>query len=172
MDAFNSQTQRLRAAVERGEPLATRRSTVAGQLIVCEGCCCGRTDRGFPPLPKERLKRLWKEQQLNSAVQLTISGCLGPCDLANVACLVSATGDIVWLGGLDRDEQYDALIAWARDCRETGRFQPPPASLAAHRFTRFEAPGAAPPDCEAVTSEATSSGAGRSVERPSAASGD
>ena len=63
------------------------------------GCCCGQTDRGFPPVPVERLKAVWKAEKLNKTVQLTISGCLGPCDLANVI-LVMTAGSMYWFGGI------------------------------------------------------------------------
>lgn len=76
----------------------TRRGRVLGQLLCCEGCC-GRTDRGFPPLPRERIKAAWKAQKLNQTIQLTISGCLGPCDLANSVAVARADERWLWLGG-------------------------------------------------------------------------
>jgi hypothetical protein len=66
------------------DPLVTKRQPLA-QLLFCQGCCCGRTDRGHPEVPAGRLKAVWKAEKLNRSVQLTISGCLGPCDVANVA---------------------------------------------------------------------------------------
>jgi hypothetical protein len=42
MQTLNAQTSRLRTALQRGESLVTRRSSVLGQSILCEGCCCGR----------------------------------------------------------------------------------------------------------------------------------
>jgi hypothetical protein len=67
------------------ELLTTNRDKALGGIVFCQGCCCGRTDRGRPELPVERLKAAWKADKLNQAVQLTISGCLGPCDVPNVA---------------------------------------------------------------------------------------
>ena len=81
---MNAQTQRIRDRLSRHEPLATARGRVLGQIVICEGCCCGRPDKGFPPFPRDWLKQQWKDAKLNKSVQLTISGCLGPCDLANV----------------------------------------------------------------------------------------
>jgi cobaltochelatase CobN len=138
MTAFNAQTNRLRQTLEASQALATRRGAVLGQLLFCEGCCCGRTDRGFPPLPRERIKTAWKTQKLNQTIQLTISGCLGPCDLANVVAVVRADGHWQWLGGLSEDWQYDALIAWAEECRQQGRFLPLPDRLTPHLFSRFD----------------------------------
>ena len=51
-------------------PLTNR--TALAQVACCVGCCCGRTDRGFPPVPVERLKEVWKQEKLNRTVQLTI----------------------------------------------------------------------------------------------------
>ena len=106
------------------------------QILVCKGCCCGKTERGLPEVPVERIKAAWKAEKLNRGVQLTISGCLGPCDLPNVAVVVTAEGT-QWYGRLDGDAHYDALIAWARDCVAEGAPLPPPEILASHRFDRF-----------------------------------
>ena len=44
---FNAQTLRLRAALTRGEELSTRRCAVLAQIFFCDGCGCGRSDKGF-----------------------------------------------------------------------------------------------------------------------------
>ena len=116
-------------------PLTTRVKSPA-QLLLCKGCCCGRTDRGLPDVPVERIKAVWKAEKLNRGVQLTISGCLGPCDLPNVAVVVTAR-ETTWYGHLDGDAHYDALIAWVRACAAEGAALPPPEALAGHRFERF-----------------------------------
>ena len=59
---------------------------VIGQLIVCQGCCCGATYKGRPEVPAEWLKTEWRKRGLLKRVHLTISGCLGPCDVPNVVC--------------------------------------------------------------------------------------
>src|SRR5690349_16067613 len=112
--------------------LTTRRPALA-QLVFCLGCCCGRPDRGRPELPAEKLKRVWRAEKFNSTVQLTISGCLGPCDLPNVALAILPEGN-VWLGRLAGDGVYGELIDWARACHAAGRVLPLPSSLNAHRF--------------------------------------
>jgi hypothetical protein len=122
---------------EEGEPLTTRVKAPA-QVLLCKGCCCGKTERGLPEVPVERIKAAWKAEKLNRAVQLTISGCLGPCDLPNVAVLITAEG-MQWYGLLAGDPHYDALIAWARGCQAEGTVLPPPAEWEAHRFERFSA---------------------------------
>jgi cobaltochelatase CobN len=86
----------------------------------------------------ERIKAIWKAEKLNRSVQLTISGCLGPCDLPNVAVIVTAEGTS-WYGRLEGEAPYDALIAWARAAADAdaGTLLPPPRELEAHRFDRF-----------------------------------
>ena len=135
--SLNRQSLELQAAVQRGAPLQTRRSDVLGQLIFCEGCCCGRVDRGFPELPKDLIKQRWKAAKLNDTIQLTISGCLGPCDVANVACICSADGELTWLGALGELWHYETLIAWAERCQFERQLLPLPASLLPYRFERF-----------------------------------
>jgi cobaltochelatase CobN len=115
--------------------LSTNRLPLA-QLVFCQGCCCGRTDRGRPELPVELLKGVWKAEKLNRSVQLTISGCLGPCDLANVALVITPGGN-AWVGGMAGDAIYDALIDWARGCHRENRLLPLPVGIDAHRFERF-----------------------------------
>ncbi len=116
--------------------LSTKRQSF-GQILFCLGCCCGRTDRGKPPVPVERLKRIWREEKLNQTIQLTISGCLGPCDLTNVAAVSSGRG-MEWFGGLATDADYDLLIQWARKCHQEGCLLPTPDQLGPFRFVRYQ----------------------------------
>jgi hypothetical protein len=109
-----------------------------GQLVFCRGCCCGRTDRGLPAVPVERIKAIWKQEKLNRTIQLTISGCLGPCDVPNVVLILTPTGS-EWLGLIDGDADYDLLIDWARACHSEQALVPLPEKLLAHRFERFSA---------------------------------
>ena len=115
-------------------PLTKR--TALAQVACCVGCCCGRTERGFPPVPVERLKEVWREEKLNRTVQLTISGCLGPCDMANVILVMTAAGTD-WFGGIAEQRVFEDVIAWARACQASGAVEPLPASLEEHRFQRF-----------------------------------
>lgn len=120
-------------------PVKTARRSL-GQLILCQGCCCGRTDRGFPEVPVDRIKAEWKSGKLNRTVQLTISGCVGPCDVANVVVLVRPEGNL-WLGKLGTAD-YDDLIAWARGCHGAGALAPLPDHLLARRFEWLGPPAA------------------------------
>ena len=76
--------------------LETKRRVMA-QMIVCRGCCCGATEKGRPGVPIEWLKDEWRKRGLLKRFQLTVSGCIGPCDLANVVEVSSDSGS-VWLG--------------------------------------------------------------------------
>jgi len=116
--------------------LTTKRLALA-QLVFCQGCCCGRTDRGRPELPVEQLKEIWKDEKLNRTVQLTISGCLGPCDVPNVALVMVPEGNM-WLGGMVGEAVYEALVAWARACHAEGRVVPLPEQLESLGFERFQ----------------------------------
>ena len=83
---------------EPAKQVRTERGNIHAQPLLCEGCCCGRADRGFAPVPKEWIKSVWKQGKLNRMIQLTVSGCLGPCDVANVACILRRDGEMIWLG--------------------------------------------------------------------------
>ncbi len=144
---FNAQTERLRYAVQQGEGLTTRRTGPLGQIFFCDGCCCGRADKGFPPLPKAMIKERWKSLKLNGTIQLTISGCLGPCDLANVVYLLASDGTGQWFGGLSEYWQYNTLIQWAHECRQSNSLLTIPATLDGHRFDRFVSAPMTPQSC-------------------------
>ena len=116
-----------------GVVLPARRAR--GQVILCQGCCCGRTDRGFPEVPIDRIKAAWKAGRLNRTIQLTVSGCVGPCDVANVAVIVGPEG-AVWFGEL-RTHHYDVLLDWAERCHAAGKLLPVPPDLGDHRFDWF-----------------------------------
>jgi cobaltochelatase CobN len=106
------------------------------QVLVCLGCCCGRVERGKPEVPVDWLKARWKEARLNPYIQLTISGCLGPCDLPNVVAILTETGQ-QWIGQLTQREHYEALVEWGRACGAARHVEPPPAVLRPHIFERF-----------------------------------
>jgi cobaltochelatase CobN len=127
-----------------GQPrLRTRRKPLA-QIVLCQGCCCGQTGRGLPEVPLDWLKPLWKTEKLNKVVQLTVSGCLGPCDLPNVCCVQTPEGQ-AWYGRLTTREDYAVLVRWAQRCREQGELQPLPAELEHLRFKRWPGEGEAGP---------------------------
>ena len=131
--------------------LITKRACHA-QLLVCAlGCCCGRTDRGKPAVPVDWLKTEWKRRRLNPRVQLTMTGCLGPCDLVNVVGLITAEGP-QWLGGLHTPAHFEALLEWASAVHVAGHALPLPPTLDDHRVDRFPSPLTAA--CPAPTPDA------------------
>ncbi|MFN3323268.1 MAG: (2Fe-2S) ferredoxin domain-containing protein [Bryobacteraceae bacterium] len=117
-----------------GKPVTTRRTL--GQVVVCQGCCCGRTDKGHPEVPVDWLKNEWRKRELPKKIHLTISGCLGPCDATNVVLLMLGN-EAVWLGGLESQASYRDLVEWASSCERRGALQPLPASLERNRMERF-----------------------------------
>lgn len=108
-------------------------------MICALGCCCNRVDRGKPAIPVERLKKEFKERRLLRDIQLTFTGCLGPCDLVNVVTIVTPT-ETIWLGGLTEDWQFDELLKWAIDSAAVERLLPIPESLRTYKFDRWREP--------------------------------
>jgi cobaltochelatase CobN len=98
--------------------LETKRKVI-GQLIVCQGCCCGATQKGRPEVPVEWLKDEWRKRGLLKRFQLSISGCIGPCDVPNVVEVSSETGS-QWLGNITHFNQYRTLLEWAVRSTDAG----------------------------------------------------
>jgi hypothetical protein len=96
---------------DRNCPLKTKR-LVVGQITICRGCCCGNVERGLPEVPVEWLKTEWRKRGLLKRVQLTISGCVGPCDVPNVVVITTSSGT-EWLG-MDAGE----MLAMPREFHE------------------------------------------------------
>lgn len=118
------------------QSISTKRQ-VLGQVIICSGCCCGRTDKGKPAIPEEWLKNNWKQAGLLRTIQLTISGCLGPCDLTNVISILTPQKQI-WLGGITSQNQYEALLEWALLSSDAGYLLELPEILDGRRFERYK----------------------------------
>jgi len=127
--------ENLAGETEKVAPVETKRSVFA-QILVCNGCCCGREDKRKPSIPVDALKRAFKERKLLKTVQLTISGCLGPCDVLNVFTILTEDGQ-QWFGGIRTHEPFLALIDWAEECRKLGAVAPLPDILKPYRFDRF-----------------------------------
>jgi cobaltochelatase CobN len=115
--------------------MQTKRVVLA-QVSVCLGCCCGAVAKGKPAVPVDWMKKEWKERGLKKSIQLTISGCLGPCDLPNVVS-ISSKEEMVWLGTLCRFQDYAVLVEWASAGGRTGRLLPLPDELTEFRFSPF-----------------------------------
>src|ERR1039457_2351250 len=115
--------------------LQTKRKVI-GQMTVCSGCCCGAVHRGKPEVPVEWLKNEWRSRGLLSGVQLTIAGCMGPCDLNNVV-RISGPAEDVWLGGVDRFQLYSSLADWASQSRAAATLLPLPGEFAELCFSPY-----------------------------------
>ena len=101
---------------------------MASIVVVCKGCCCGNVDRGHDEVPVELLEKAWAERNLEREIQLTISGCLGTCEMRNVV-LLRTEGGRTWLGGLSEKGQYQAIIDWASSSSDTEGVPKLPAVL-------------------------------------------
>ena len=116
-------------------PVNTKR-TVMAQVSLCQGCCCGNISRGKPDVPVDWIKQQWRQRGLLKHIQLTISGCLGPCDLVNVV-RISCKGSDLWLGNIRSFEQYSDLVDWAERSKTAGNLLPLSKSIAELRFNPF-----------------------------------
>jgi cobaltochelatase CobN len=111
-----------------------------GHLLVCaRGCCCGREDRGKPPVPIDFYKQEYKRRQIRDDVQLTMSGCLGPCPLLNVV-LVLFDGRRVWFQSINHESQILAIYDYLDRMLAADRFLPPTAELADLAFDYYAWP--------------------------------
>ena len=96
----------------------------------------GRTDKGKPEVPLDWLKKSWKMERLLKSVQLTVSGCLGPCDIVNVISIITNEGQ-KWFGGIKDEKPFRILFEWALQTRELGRPAEIPSELLEYEFQRF-----------------------------------
>lgn len=62
-----AQPQRLLQRVASGEPLSTCRGGALGPIFFCDGCYCGRTDKGLPNLPQALIESPWKQVSRNGS---------------------------------------------------------------------------------------------------------
>lgn len=122
--------------VTRADGMANEIRIQDGHLFVCQGCCCGRTDKGFPALPLEEFKRQWKERGIRRRFHLTISGCLGPCALANVV-LILFRGRSVWLHSINSPEDVGMIYGYVERMLLQESYLDPPAGLAERQFDRY-----------------------------------
>ena len=107
-----------------------------GHLFVCQGCCCGRTEKGFPALPLDQFKRQWKERGIRRRFHLTISGCLGPCPLANVV-LILFRGRSAWFHSINSSDDVNLLYDYVELMLLAESYLDPPVELAGRHFERY-----------------------------------
>jgi cobaltochelatase CobN len=116
--------------------LATKR-LVIDHVLVCCGCCCGAVDRGRPEVPVEWMKKEWRRRGLLKRLQLTISGCLGPCDVPNIVAIVS-DAETHWFGNVSGRSMYEDILDWASASVAAGKLLDVPKSLADHSIDPFQ----------------------------------
>ena len=68
--------------------------------------------------------------------QLTIGGCLGPCDLPNVVTISNENGT-QWFEEITEFEQYRDLVDWAARSRDAGELLPLPKEFQRHTMHPF-----------------------------------
>ena len=98
-----------------------------------------RTDRDGadkPPFDCDSLKQRWKDEGLYGVVHLTFAGCLGRCNTANQAMLVSHDKPHYFMK-LDAHSAADALVQWAVAAKTTGRLPPFPDELNRATYQRM-----------------------------------
>jgi cobaltochelatase CobN len=127
--------ERRRNIVTRRDGRRVNVARFRGQLFVCAtGCCCGRTEDGFAPVPAETFHREWERRRLRNVIHLTIGGCLGPCALANVVLLLF-DGQAQWFHSIDSDALATALYDHVERMLEADGCLPLPPALAGYHFT-------------------------------------
>ncbi len=107
-----------------------------GQILVCEGCCCGKVETGHPALPLDEFKREWKERGVRLRVHLTVTGCLGPCPLANVI-LVIFDNQSIWLHSINSPAHVTAIYDYIEKMLDAEKYLPPDGMLEKCHFNRF-----------------------------------
>jgi nitrile hydratase accessory protein len=107
-----------------------------GHLFVCYGCCCGRTEKGFPALPLDDFKQQWKKRGLRRRFHLTISGCLGPCPLANVV-LLQFRGRFMWFHSINDVQDVTLIYDFVEQLLQEGAGAKIPDGLADREFQRY-----------------------------------
>jgi cobaltochelatase CobN len=109
-----------------------------GHLSYCvTGCCCGRTERGYAEVPVDVYKEEWTRRKIRNQVHLTKGGCLGPCALANVACLVF-DGRSVWFHSVNSAWQVRQIFDYIESMLKADRFLKPPAELSEFVFNYYD----------------------------------
>jgi len=121
-----------------------------GHLMVCaKGCCCGRTERGYAPVPVEFYKQEYKRRKIRNTVHLSMNGCLGPCPLANVV-LLFFDGRPIWFQSIATEAQIVALFDYIERMIAADGYVPPPAELVEYVFDFYSWSASLPRRAEAT----------------------
>lgn len=101
------------------------------------GCCCGKTERGYAPVPAAAFKDEWLRRRLRKLVHLTKAACLGPCELANVANVVF-DGRATWFHSVNGADEVRWIFDYVEQMLAADRFLPPTEHLAALSFNFYD----------------------------------
>jgi nitrile hydratase accessory protein len=128
----------VRQLVVRADGRAVEVLQRRAHLSYCfSGCCCGRTDRGYAPVPADAFKDEWLRRKLRKIVHLTKAACLGPCALANVASLMF-DGRSMWFHSVNSPRQVGLIFDYVEMMISADRFLPPPTELASYTFNFYD----------------------------------
>jgi len=131
-------SQVYRQKVVRADGKAITIAQRRAHLSYCfNGCCCGRTERGYAAVPVDTYKEEWLGRKLRNVVHLTKAGCLGPCALANVASLVFDTRS-VWFHSVNSAWQVRLIFDYIESMIQADRYLQPPAELAEYVFNYYD----------------------------------
>lgn len=126
---------RRRNIVPRADGRLVNVARPRGQLFVCAtGCCCGRTQDGWPAVPTELYHQEWERRRLRNIVHLTVAGCLGPCALANVVLLLF-DGQALWFHSMDSEAVVLSLYDVIERMLDSDGCVPLPHELVRRQFT-------------------------------------
>lgn len=127
-------------SVTRADGVSKQIRVQDGHLFICNGCCCGRTEKGFPELALDEFKQQWKKRGIRRRFHLTVSGCLGPCTLANVV-LLQFGGQSLWFHSINHRADVGLIYGYVEEMLTACRPLDPPQELAARQFQRYLEPG-------------------------------
>ncbi len=126
-----------RQRVQRADGRTINVSRKRGHLSYCfHGCCCGRTDKGYPAAPAEAYKNEWTRRKMRNTVHLSKGGCLGPCALNNVAHLVF-DGHDVWFHSVNDEWLVVAIFDYISAMLAADGYRPPPPELLEYTFNYY-----------------------------------
>jgi cobaltochelatase CobN len=93
-------------------------------------------DKGLPAVPLDEFKQQWKARGIRRRFHLTISGCLGPCPLANVV-LIQFHGQSVWLHSVNNAADVTLIYDYVERMLAADAYLDPPPSLSSRHFQRY-----------------------------------
>ena len=109
----------------------------SGRASVClQWLLLRATHKGFPPSPLDEFKRQWKARGIRRRFHLTISGCLGPCPLANVV-MIQFKGHSMWFHSINSVEDVSTIYSYVEHMLVEQSHLEPPALLTGRHFQRY-----------------------------------